>query len=494
MKKTKLTRSLLAACSIVALSAVMYGCVHNGGSDTTTDETDMEMGPTPEEQIAALQGQINALRTQLGLEADDNLSTSIADLQAEVTRLQGEIDKRDTAANTAKMKALYAGVKQEALQDPAYDDDEIQPSVAVVDGKVTVKFAAATVTDFTGIDASKLADSALETTRGSAAMMKFTEYYVADNFDTAPTITGDVLTLNDAVADDIKMHSSGARFPKTGRVQYSATTASEAVPNTSTSLSGTLRRANGYFKCSGDCFISGDPKSGYEFTGTWTFDPTGDDTAQVSIPDTDFANWGWWAYMRPDQTIRVGAFASSTDTEAGAPADTLTGSANYEGEALGKYAINNQPIGGILEAGHFTATAKLSINFGADDAAFAATSPVSGTIDGFMTDGGVDKSEWSVSLNGDGTPAFAAGDADAFGTTTWSIGDSESSLDLSGDDALAATNAAWTAGFYHDGDPRNDGTPAYAIGMFKAAHGTNAYMTGAFQADNTAADTPSSTQ
>ena len=31
MKKTKLTRSLLAACSIVALSAVMYGCVHNGG-------------------------------------------------------------------------------------------------------------------------------------------------------------------------------------------------------------------------------------------------------------------------------------------------------------------------------------------------------------------------------------------------------------------------------------------------------------------------------
>ena len=30
MKKTKLTRSLMAACSIVALSAVMYGCVHSG--------------------------------------------------------------------------------------------------------------------------------------------------------------------------------------------------------------------------------------------------------------------------------------------------------------------------------------------------------------------------------------------------------------------------------------------------------------------------------
>ena len=39
MKKTKLTRSLMAACSIVALSAVMYGCVHSGD-----DEADMDTG------------------------------------------------------------------------------------------------------------------------------------------------------------------------------------------------------------------------------------------------------------------------------------------------------------------------------------------------------------------------------------------------------------------------------------------------------------------
>ena len=45
MKKTKLTRSLLAACSIVALSAVMYGCVHNGGDDAPA--TDMSGTPDP---------------------------------------------------------------------------------------------------------------------------------------------------------------------------------------------------------------------------------------------------------------------------------------------------------------------------------------------------------------------------------------------------------------------------------------------------------------
>ena len=37
MKKTKLTRSLMAAVSIVALSAVMYGCVHSGDDPMPMD-------------------------------------------------------------------------------------------------------------------------------------------------------------------------------------------------------------------------------------------------------------------------------------------------------------------------------------------------------------------------------------------------------------------------------------------------------------------------
>ena len=50
MKKTKLTRTLLAACSIVALSAVMYGCVHSGGDDApaapVVTEPDPALTPT----------------------------------------------------------------------------------------------------------------------------------------------------------------------------------------------------------------------------------------------------------------------------------------------------------------------------------------------------------------------------------------------------------------------------------------------------------------
>ena len=51
MKKTKLTRSLMAACSIVALSAVMYGCVHDGGDDAPA--TDMSGTPDPAPDPAA---------------------------------------------------------------------------------------------------------------------------------------------------------------------------------------------------------------------------------------------------------------------------------------------------------------------------------------------------------------------------------------------------------------------------------------------------------
>ena len=55
MKKTKLTRSLLAACSIVALSAVMYGCAHDGGDDPAPTEAPMPepepMEPTPQVDV-----------------------------------------------------------------------------------------------------------------------------------------------------------------------------------------------------------------------------------------------------------------------------------------------------------------------------------------------------------------------------------------------------------------------------------------------------------
>ena len=47
MKKMNLTRKLMAACSIVALSAVMYGCGGGGGDEPVMDEPVMDDPPPP---------------------------------------------------------------------------------------------------------------------------------------------------------------------------------------------------------------------------------------------------------------------------------------------------------------------------------------------------------------------------------------------------------------------------------------------------------------
>ena len=57
MKKTKLTRSLMAACSIVALTAVMYGCVHSGDDDPAEPMVE-PMEPMPEPMPVAASGAI----------------------------------------------------------------------------------------------------------------------------------------------------------------------------------------------------------------------------------------------------------------------------------------------------------------------------------------------------------------------------------------------------------------------------------------------------
>ena len=84
MKKTKLTRSLLAACSIVALSAVMYGCTGDGSKNdliATQEALDQER-----ETHAA---------TQAALDTSEGEATRLTGLletsEGNVTRLTGEL-------------------------------------------------------------------------------------------------------------------------------------------------------------------------------------------------------------------------------------------------------------------------------------------------------------------------------------------------------------------------------------------------------------------
>ena len=87
MKKTKLTRSLLAACSIVALSAVMYGCTGDGSENdliATQEALDQER-----EAHAATQGEL------------DTANSELMTANGEVTRLTGELGTANSALMTA---------------------------------------------------------------------------------------------------------------------------------------------------------------------------------------------------------------------------------------------------------------------------------------------------------------------------------------------------------------------------------------------------------
>ena len=95
MKKTKLTRSLLAACSIVALTAVMYGCAHGGGDDepAATDMTDPPEPAPPTELEIAQAAQAAAEAAQAAAEAAQAAAEAAqAAAEAEVTELQTQLD------------------------------------------------------------------------------------------------------------------------------------------------------------------------------------------------------------------------------------------------------------------------------------------------------------------------------------------------------------------------------------------------------------------
>ena len=99
MKKTKLTRSLLAACSIVALSAVMYGCTSDGSKNdliATQEALDQERADHAATQadLDTANGEVTRLTGELDTANGDvtRLMGELDTANGEVTRIQGLLD------------------------------------------------------------------------------------------------------------------------------------------------------------------------------------------------------------------------------------------------------------------------------------------------------------------------------------------------------------------------------------------------------------------
>jgi len=238
------------------------------------------------------------------------------------------------------------------------------------------------------------------------------------------------------------------------------TTIEHDIPNDGAGVfttNGEWMGVSGTFYCVASC----ESQNGNPFGVNWRFKP-GNAKDRVTGDD---ASWGWWVEpadpdASPPTLIHVRAFTDRgglDETSAPLGAD---GSATYEGDATGKYAIPG-------EAGSFTAKASLT-------ATFAATDTLSGEIKDFKDADGKDKTGWSVELKKSSLLA------DHTATVTYSE-DTEPLTDLTtvwtrdGTKGNGLENA-WSADLYGGTATK---VPTHALGTFEAQH-QGSHMVGAF--------------
>ncbi len=157
MKKTKLTRSLLAACSIVALSVVLSGCLHSSDDTTTTETPTTPTEPPPPSNLTSLFAAAQDASDDAAMAGEDAMAAEMAAtdsakmlLTAEVggdsmkamTNAQAILDARDDAAQ-AVMDAEAALAAAEKAEMDAMDVADDHPQKAALDAAIAAAVEAA---------------------------------------------------------------------------------------------------------------------------------------------------------------------------------------------------------------------------------------------------------------------------------------------------------------------------------------------------------------
>ena len=480
------------------------------------DAADLPEGDT---DVAMAQGTLDTLEPQL------------AAAKTSRTAAMAEADKEERMAMAATGKAMHP-----ALGGPTTaTDTTVQantalaniaaPTLTPADGELSVDAAAnagalatdpALATLEAGDSAGSLdswmgTDYALTTGTGASKVTNEARVYTNQG-DPVPGM---------AFNAKYTLLPAGQTDPKNdGRVQVaqSATPIARVEADTFTH-SGTLthsRKGNddavyvggsydgvpGEFRCATatGCQSTNDGKgSPSALVGDWYFKPT-NPLQKVSAPDASYLYFGWWV-RKNDKGMPTAASAFSgveapdTTTADALRSDSganLTGSATYNGSAVGKFAINNV-LEGTGDGGHFTADATLIATFG-DPSTTDEGQGITGTIDNFRLNDGSEDPNWSVSLRRRGWAANGAIGAPldnpdtatvdesvtGVGSTVWSINDNP-----------APASGVWAGQMYDelpgttDATPPGDGSniPTTVTGTFYSEFSTIGRMVGAFGAD-----------
>ncbi|MDE0698282.1 MAG: hypothetical protein OXH76_20885 [Boseongicola sp.] len=235
-------------------------------------------------------------------------------------------------------------------------------------------------------------------------------------------------------------------------------------------LVGSYMGASGTYTCGSDDCTSRMTNDGIQLGGTaWTFVPNANSMYMIPDPVAAYAEYGWWLDERAATTTsRVGAWyadGAGAELASGLSVANSSGTASYEGSAIGVAAYHHSFGKDSNAGGAFTADAALTADF--DDYM------VSGSITNFDI-GGHDPG-WLVMLN-ESTISGNSGDVTGPTTTTWTIDGSAGTAYADND------GGGWTAQFY-DIPTADAHQPTGVAGGFRARYDSDGYMVGAFGAE-----------
>ena len=358
--------------------------------------------------LARVQGQLDQARLQLTQAERD-----VADAEQEADQARAEADRRITEAEQQANVSLRAQPLLTAL-DLADGDEEVvvvehvpgksrkfAPTGSYARGSAAPSISGWHRASFSRLRGNDGTETAyLYTNIGSPSGKHFWKVY------------GEDVVESDS---DFLTNAKPSGFGMQARKLFPDDREGNPDNKDNASRGGTYDGYSGTFSCATGCNIEAADGGALTFTGDWTFKARHATTGGTSMQDTEYLYFGIWAF---DPKTPSGAHEFEWIAGGGGDIDNthfraLTGTATFNGGAVGKYVLRNQ-VGQKDSIGTFTATATFTANF--------VDSP---TLDGRITDfreGGSSLAGWSVYLGMSSSEAATLSETGAMGQANASIG------------------------------------------------------------------------
>ncbi len=283
-----------------------------------------------------------------------------------------------------------------------------------------------------------------------------------------------IARLGTRTNDGFPLEQPGVSDPQIGDSGFPTTT-QQVYTGNERRFKGTYAGATGTYVCSGSDPCTALPASGgIQAQGTWHFIP--DSGQQYETPDASFLEFGWWKREDHDGTTHAGVFyrpAAYTDVVEDGRYTGNGGTATYEGQAAGLFAVVNRRNASEDDSGYFTAEASLTATFGAT----VSEQKLRGTIDKFQLNGATEDPGWSIELEEVSRVSANSRVASTSGETgtVWTI-----------DGVDGARAGQWRANMYDvptTEDSDGSTAPDALAGQFEASFDSTHSMIGAFGAE-----------